>query len=124
MSPEAAYVLEKPYLKALPPVLPPVYEVIERVADLSGFVSVDTNRYSVPDRLIGKAVSVYKYPGELQILHRGQLIATHARILDRRMPSKFCRSTTGDSSITPAVPGRKSRSCVPRIRCWIATSPS
>jgi len=84
MSPEAAYVLEKPYLKALPPVLPPVYEVIERVADLSGFVSVDTNRYSVPDRLIGKAVSVYKYPGELQILHRGQLIATHARILDRR----------------------------------------
>jgi transposase len=84
MSPEAAYVLEKPYLKPLPEVLPPVYEVIERVADLSGFVSVDTNRYSVPDRLIGQAVSVYKYPGELQIFHRGQLIATHARVLDRR----------------------------------------
>jgi transposase len=84
MSPEAAYVLEKPYLQPLPQVLPPVYEVIERVADLSGFVSVDTNRYSVPDRLIGQAVSVYRYPGELQIFHRGQLIATHPRILDRR----------------------------------------
>jgi transposase len=84
MSPEAAYVLEKPYLKPLPAVLPPVYEVIERVADLSGFVSMDSNRYSVPDRLIGQAVSVYKYPGELQIFHRGQLIATHPRILDRR----------------------------------------
>jgi hypothetical protein len=84
MSPEAAYVLEKPYLKPLPAVLPPVYEVIERVADLSGFVSVDTNRYSVPERLIGRAVSVYKYPGELQIFHRGKLIATHPRILDRR----------------------------------------
>jgi hypothetical protein len=84
MSPEAAYVLEKPYLKPLPGVLPPVYEVIERVADLCGFVSVDTNRYSVPDRLIGQAVSVYKYPGELQIFRRGQLIATHPRIFDRR----------------------------------------
>ncbi len=84
MSPEAAYVLEKPYLKPLPQALPPVYEVIERVADLSGFVSVDTNRYSVPDRLIGQAVSIYRYPAELQIFHRGQLIATHPRILDRR----------------------------------------
>jgi transposase len=84
MSAEAAYVLEKPHLKPLPAVLPPVYEVIERVADLSGFVSVDTNRYSVPDRLIGQAVSVYKYPAELQVFHRGKLIATHPRILDRR----------------------------------------
>src|SRR5262249_32204822 len=43
MSPEAAYVLEKPYLKSLPRVLPPVYEVLERVVDLYGYVSVDTN---------------------------------------------------------------------------------
>jgi transposase len=84
MSPEAAYVMEKPYLKPLPTALPPVYEVLERVVDLSGFISVDTNRYSVPQRVIGKSVSVYKYPQELQILHRGQLLATHPRILDRR----------------------------------------
>jgi hypothetical protein len=47
MSPEAAYVLEKPHLVPLPPVLPPVYEVLERVVDLYGYVSVDTNRYYV-----------------------------------------------------------------------------
>jgi transposase len=84
MSPEAAYVMEKPYLRPLPAALPPVYEVLERVVDLSGFVSVDTNRYSVPQRLIGKSVSVYKCPQELQILHRGQQVAIHPRILDRR----------------------------------------
>lgn len=84
MSPEAAYVLEKPYLKPLPTALPPVYEALERVVDLSGFVSVDTNRYSVPQRLISKPVTVYKYPSELQIFHRGQQVATHPRVLDRR----------------------------------------
>jgi transposase len=84
MSPQAAYVLEKPYLKPLPAALPPVYEALERVVDLSAFVSVDTNRYSVPQRLISKPVTVYKYPAELQIFHRGQLVATHARVLNRR----------------------------------------
>ena len=33
MSPEAAYVIEKPYLQPLPAVLPPVYEVLDRVVD-------------------------------------------------------------------------------------------
>jgi len=84
MSPDAAYVIEKPYLRPLPAALPPLYEVLERVVDLSAFVSLDTNRYSVPPRLIGKSVSVYKYPAQLQIFHRGQLVATHPRVLDRR----------------------------------------
>jgi transposase len=84
MSPEAAYLIEKPYLQALPSVLPPVYEVFERVVDLYGFVSVDTNRYSVPERLIGQTLSVYKYPAEIQILRRGELIATHPRMVDKR----------------------------------------
>ena len=53
MAPEAAYVMEKPYLSGLPSVLPAVYEVFERVVDLYGFVSVETNRYSMPERLVG-----------------------------------------------------------------------
>lgn len=84
MSPEAAYLIEKPHLQALPPVLPPVYEVLERTVDLMGFVSIETNRYSVPERLLGKPVSVYLYPGELKILSRGTPIATHPRLIGRR----------------------------------------
>lgn len=84
MSPEAAYVIEKPYLQALPLAVPPVYEVLERTVDLMGCVSVETNRYSVPERFVGKPVSVYQYPRELQIFCRGILIATHPRLIGRR----------------------------------------
>jgi hypothetical protein len=84
MSPEAAYVMEKPYLKSLPRVLPPVYEVFERVVDLYGYVSVDTNRYSLPERLVGRPVSVYKHPAEIVIYHRGSEVARHARLIGQR----------------------------------------
>jgi len=83
-SPEDAYRQELPHLRALPAVLPPVYEVLDRVVDLYGFVSVDTNRYSVPERMVGKTVTVYKHYGEVQIHHRGAPVATHARLLDQR----------------------------------------
>jgi transposase len=84
MSPEAAYVMEKPHLRPLPRVLPPVYEVLERVVDLYGYVSVDTNRYSVPERLVGQAVSVHKHPAEIVIYHRGSGIARHPRLMGER----------------------------------------
>jgi hypothetical protein len=60
MSPEAAYLMEKPHLLALPPYLPPIYQALARVVDSEGFVHVDTNRYSVPERLVGKKVQVIK----------------------------------------------------------------
>jgi transposase len=60
MSPEAAYVVEKPYLQTLPPYIPPVYQTLYRGVDVEGYVHVDTNRYSVPERLIGKEVEIHK----------------------------------------------------------------
>jgi len=84
MAPEAAYIIEKPYLQSLPAVLPPVYEVFERVVDLYGYVSVDTNRYSVPERFVGKTLTVYKYPAEIQIFNRGTPLATHPRLINQR----------------------------------------
>jgi transposase len=83
MSPQAAYLIEKPYLQSLPSVLPPVYDVLERSVDLMGFVSVHTNRYSVPERWVGQPVTVYLYPSELTIHARGALIATHPRLIGR-----------------------------------------
>jgi transposase len=84
MSAEAAYLVEKPHLLPLPIVLPPVYEVFERIVDLHGFVSVDTVRYSVPERLVGKPVTVYKYAGEIRITQRGTEIAVHPRLIGQR----------------------------------------
>ena len=84
MSPEAAYVLETPHLRPLPRVLPPVCEVLERVVDLYGYVSVDTNRYSVPERLVGQAVSVHKHPAGIVIYRRSAEIARHPRLIGQR----------------------------------------
>jgi len=84
MSPETAYVLEKPSLHALPVVLPPVYDTLERVVDLNGYVSLDTNRYSVPERLVGQAVTLYKFPDRVEVHHRHTMVATHRRVIGKR----------------------------------------
>jgi len=84
MSPETAYLLEKRYLQALPSVWPPIYEVFERVVDLNGYVSLDANRYSVPERLVGQTVTVYKYPDRVDIHHRHAVVATHSRLIGQR----------------------------------------
>ena len=77
MSPDAAYVIEQPHLVPLPDVLPPVYELLERVVDLHGYVSVDTNCYSVPERYVGKPVTVTKTPAQVEVRHKSTTIATH-----------------------------------------------
>lgn len=84
MSAEAAYVMEKPHLRSLPAVLPAVYDVFDRVADLYGFVSVDTCRYSVPERLVGKTVTVYKRYATIEIHYRRMSVAIHPRLIGMR----------------------------------------
>ena len=84
MAPEVAYVMEKPYLTSLSIVLPAVYEVFERVVDLYGFVSVDTNRYSTPERLVSKTVTVYKHYASIEIHYKRTLVASHPRLVGVR----------------------------------------
>jgi transposase len=106
MSPETAYVLEKPFLRPLPSVLPPVYEVFERVVDLSGYVSLDANRYSVPERLVGQTVTVYKYPARVEIHHRHAVVANHLRLIgqrDARRTDPAHHPTPARASRTPAI---------------------
>jgi len=84
MSPEAAYLMEKPHLTLLPPYLPPVYQTFYRTVDVEGYVQVDTNRYSVPERLIGKEVEVHKLWDRVEVFFKSQKVANHPRILDKR----------------------------------------
>ena len=84
MSPEAAYVMEKPYLHSLPPYIPPVYQTLYRVVDVEGYVHVDTNRYSVPERLIGKEVEIHKLWDRIEIFCKQQKVAEHERLIDKR----------------------------------------
>jgi len=58
--------------------------VFERVVDLYGFVSVDTNRYSTPERLVGRAVTVYKHYASIEIHYKRALVASHPRLVGVR----------------------------------------
>jgi transposase len=48
-----------------------------RVVAEDWLVSIDSNRYSVPWRLIGRMVEVVRVGGHWQISHRGQVVAEH-----------------------------------------------
>ncbi len=89
------------------PTVPPRRRV---VAD-DYLVSFETNRYSVPFRLIGQEVEVRRHHGQLELRHRGALIATHAllpgkyqvAILPEHGPGPIARTQRSLRS-TPAAP--------------------
>lgn len=84
MTARQAYQSERPFLKSLPLVKPPVYQALCRNVDMYGYVAVDTNRYSVPERLCGKTVEVQKGLYDVRIFHNNRPVATHARVIDQR----------------------------------------
>jgi transposase len=117
MSPEAAYLIEKPHLRPLSEVLPPVYDLLDRVVDIYGYVSVDTNRYSVPERFVGKTVMVYKLPKEIHVRRKGETIAVHPRAIGR----SDARSTLPGHH---SVPVRKARGPTVEEGLLLADHPS
>ena len=56
---------------------------LARIVADDWLVSVDTNRYSVPFRLMGQAVEIHRRNGTLRILHRGALVAEHPEVVGK-----------------------------------------
>lgn len=73
---------------------------VARIVASDYLVSVDTNRYSVPCRLIGESVEVKRQGEQLHILHRGEVVARHPllpgkhqfRILPEHGPGAITRN--------------------------------
>src|SRR5215469_5076290 len=81
-SPRELFAAERPYLKPLPVWVPPVYRLHHRLVDVEGFISVDTNRYSVPDALLGHQVEVRQTKDQIEIYRGPRLVATHPRVIE------------------------------------------
>lgn len=79
-SPDIVYQQEHPYCLILPDILPPIYNHLKRIVNSEGFISVETHRYSVPERLLGMEVDVYQYIDHLDIFHQHRKVATHPRL--------------------------------------------
>ncbi len=76
--------MNKPHLLPLPAHLPPAYQAFSRIVDVAGYAFLETNRASVPERLIGKEVEVYKYPQQVKVLFRHREVAEHPRLVGQR----------------------------------------
>jgi len=118
MSPQAAYAMEKAHLLALPAYIPPVTEIHYRVVDCYGFVHLDTNRYSVPERWVGRKVAVHKRPEQVLVYADRQQIAAHPRLIGQRQGERHAaghhprlerRRAAGPSPQEQALTGRDPR---------------
>jgi hypothetical protein len=116
--------LEKPYLLPLPAYIPPVTEIHYRVVDSYGFVHLDTNRYSVPERWVGKKVAVHKRPEQVLVYVDRKLIAEHPRLIGQRQGKQRAhghhtqlerRRGAGPPSQERALTGRD-----PRLDAYVA----
>ena len=79
-TPLELFAAEQPCLKGLPVYVPEVYDIHSRRVDVEGFVTLHTNRYSVPATLIGRRVEVHESMSRLRIFDGHDLVAEHSRL--------------------------------------------
>ncbi|WP_324292561.1 IS21 family transposase [uncultured Paludibaculum sp.] len=78
--PRELYAVEHPLLKPLPAWLLEVYRLHLRIVDVEGYVSLHTNRYSVPPSFIGRQVEVRETRDHVEIELDARHIVRHRRI--------------------------------------------
>jgi predicted transcriptional regulator len=82
--PRELYAVERPVLQRLPLWVPPVYRIHQRTVDVEGYVSVNTNRYSVPEDWIGRMVQVRESKAQVEIDGPRHGHVRHQRVLEPR----------------------------------------
>lgn len=80
--PRELFAVERLHLKPLPAWIPEVYRLQQRTVDVEGYVSVNTNRYSVPVAWIGRRVEVRETRDKVEIELDARAIVTHARVVE------------------------------------------
>jgi transposase len=81
----AAWEEERPLLGELVALPRPFDVVVARTVAHDCMVSFEARAYSVPFGLVGSQVEIYGCSGEVEIRHRGELVATHPRGTDHRI---------------------------------------
>lgn len=71
--------LELPHLQPLPLHVPPIYEAHERKVDVEGYVTLHTNRYSVPESWIGRTLEVREEVAQVIMQCGHEAICVHEK---------------------------------------------
>ncbi len=77
--PRELFAVERLHLKPLPAWIPEVYRLQQRTVDVEGYVSLHSNRYSVPVSWIGRRVEVRETQHKVEIELDARHIVTHVR---------------------------------------------
>ena len=76
-SPMELFAVERPLLRPLPLHVPEVYDLHHRRIDVSGYVTLHTNRYSVDDELLGRQVRVHETRDHVRVFDGHRLVVQH-----------------------------------------------
>ncbi len=79
--------------RLLRPIVAPFEGYVEQMMRVSNtsLVRVDRNRYSVPVRFAGQAVSVRMSANQIQVVAQAQVVAAHQRVFGRDQLSRTTR---------------------------------
>jgi transposase len=75
--------IERTYMLPLPGNRPEAFQTLSRKVQTDYCVAVDTNRYSVSPRHVGRPATVHLFSERLEILVDGEVVAVHARSEER-----------------------------------------
>jgi transposase len=88
-------------LKKLPAVGYPAKRVVVATVSKTGFVEVDSNRYSVPSRYSGKSVTIALYPEKIEVIANSHPVASHRRSFAKKQTIEHPTHRTDLLGITP-----------------------
>jgi transposase len=80
--PRELFAMERLRLKPLPPWIPDVYRLHQRLVDIEGYIAIRSNRCSVPLEWIGRRVEVRETRDKIEIQLDARRLVTHRRIAE------------------------------------------
>ncbi len=78
-TPIALFATEQTALRSLPLHVPEVYALHRRSVDCEGYVTLHTNRYSLPSALIDREIDVHETKDRVRVFDGHKLVCEHAR---------------------------------------------
>lgn len=88
-------------LKKLPAIAYPAKRIVVATVSKTGFVEVDSNRYSVPSRYSGKSVTIALYPEKVEVIVNSHPVASHRRSFTKKQTIEHPTHRTDLLEITP-----------------------
>jgi hypothetical protein len=102
--PRELFAIERQHLKPLPLWMPEVCRLHHRIVDSDGYVSVQTNRYSVPAAWIGRQVEIRETREHIEIQCGARDVVRHDRFVEsigKRITKSEHRPPRGQSMRRP-----------------------